>query len=85
MGKKVRQGCPPSPSLFMLLLADLEKEMIRRDLGEIMLKTGNTLGYTDNVVIMTVNEEGINELMARLQRYLKKKRLEINKNKIKIK
>lgn len=80
MRKKVRQGCPLSPSLFMHLLADLEEEMIRGGLGGIMLRTGNTLRYTDNVVIITENEEGMNGLMARLKRYLKKKRLEINKN-----
>lgn len=40
--------------------------------------------YADDVAIMAENEEGIKELMARLDRYVEKKGQEIDTSKTKI-
>lgn len=55
----VRQSCPLSSILFTLLIADMEEELKKSQLGETRLgkKRIQTLAYADNLVIMTKTEK----------------------------
>lgn len=77
--RKVRQECPLSPSLFNILIADLEEELKRREQGEIKVKRKKiyTLAYAD-VVLLAKEEEGMRVMIYRLERYLREKGLELN-------
>lgn len=85
IGRGVRQGCLLSPTLFTLLLADLKEEMRRGRWGEVRLETEKmyTLGYADDLAVMAENEEETRRLMARLERYVEEKGLEIITSKTK--
>ncbi|XP_024875959.1 trichohyalin-like, partial [Temnothorax curvispinosus] len=82
----VRQGCPLSPILFNVLLADLEEEMGRVKWGGIMLggKRVYTLAYADDIVLIAEDEDQMKSLIERLEGYLGRKRLELNVGKTKI-
>lgn len=43
-----------------------------------------TLAYTDDIVLLAEEEEGMRAMMARLERYMKGKKLEVNVGKSKI-
>lgn len=43
-----------------------------------------TLAYTDDIVLLAEEEEGMRTMMARLERYIKGKKLEVNVGKSKI-
>lgn len=50
----LRQGCPLSPILFTLLIADVEEEMKKSQIGGVRIGDEKiwTLAYADNLVIM---------------------------------
>ncbi|XP_077255453.1 uncharacterized protein LOC143893678 [Temnothorax americanus] len=85
-GRGVRQGCPLSPILFNVLLADLEEEMDRVKWGGIMLggKRVYTLAYADDIVLIAEDEDQMRSMIERLEGYLGRKRLELNVGKTKI-
>src|SRR5436190_12995035 len=85
-GKGVRQGCPLSPGLFNLLLADLEEEMRRGGWGGVRLGEEKvyTLAYADDVALIAENEEDMKCMMRRMERYVEKKGLDVNGAKSKI-
>lgn len=79
----VRQGCPLSPSLFTLLLADVE-EMLGKGVGEeIGGRKIYTLAYADDMVLLAEDEDGMKGLMGKMERYLDGKDLELNTEKTK--
>jgi len=82
----VRQGCPLSPGLFNILLADLESYMRRGRWGGVKLLGERifTLAYADDLVLLAEEEEGMRAMMARLEGYIKGKGLEVNREKTKI-
>lgn len=83
--KEVRQGCPLSPSLFILLLADIE---VLKKGGWGGVKLGGrkiyTLAYADDIAIMAEDEEGMKGIMGKLEKYLEEKGMELNVGKTKI-
>ncbi|CAK9832677.1 Retrovirus-related Pol polyprotein from type-1 retrotransposable element R2 (Fragment) [Anthophora retusa] len=78
--KGVRQGCPLSPILFTLLLADMEEELKKGGWGGV--KVGGekvyTLAYADDIAVLAKDEEGMKGIVGRLERYLDEKKLEVN-------
>ena len=85
-GRGVRQGCPLSPLLFNMLMADMEEEMRKGRWGGVRLGEGRvyTLAYADDVVLMAEDEGGMRCMMERLGRYLEEKGLELNESKSKV-
>lgn len=84
--KGVRQGCPLSPMLFSLFTADLEEEMKKGLRGGIVVGGERiwSLAYADDIVLVAKEEEDMAEMMRRLERYLKGKKLRLNTEKSKI-
>jgi len=82
----VRQGCPLSPLLFNLLLADLEEEMGKIKWGGIKIgeRRVYTLSYADDMVLLAENEGEMRSMLERLERYLDRKGLELNAGKTKV-
>lgn len=65
----------------MLLVADLEDEMKKKQVGRVQEKW-KILVYADDLIILVKNEEGMKEIMKRIEKYLKKKSynwIQINK------
>lgn len=82
--RTVRQGCPLSPSLFTLLMTDLEDELKKAGWGGIKIGERKiyTLAYADDVALL--DEERIKEMMGKLERYLEENDLYLNISKTKI-
>jgi len=85
-GRGLRQGCPLSPILFNILIADLEEEMRRVRWGGVKVGGGRiySLAYADDIVLMADKEEEMGSMTARLEGYLEGKGLELNVGKTKI-
>jgi len=85
-GRGVRQGCPLSPSLFNLIIADLEEEMKKGCWGGVKIGGEKifSLAYADDMVLLAEEEGGMKCMIARMERYLDKKGLELNVGKSKI-
>lgn len=81
-----RQGCPLSPCLFTLLLADVDEELERGRWGGI--RVGNrkiySMAYTDDIVVVVEDENEMKGMISKLEKYLDGKGLEVNTEKTKI-
>lgn len=86
MVKGVRQGCPLSPSLFTLLLADMEEVLEKGGWGGVRLgeRKVYTLAYADDIAVLAEDEEGMKRVMSKLERYLDEIGMEVNTGKTKI-
>jgi len=80
------EGCPLSPILFNIAIADLEEYMKKGGWGGIKLgeERTYTLMYADDIVLMAEEEQGMRSLISRMEGYLDKKGLELNVEKTKI-
>jgi len=85
-GRGLRQGCPLSPILFNILIADLEEEMGKVRWGGVNLggRKLYSLAYADDLVLMADKEEEMRSMIERLDKYLEGKGLELNVGKTKI-
>jgi len=84
--KGVRQGCPLSPCLFTLLLADLDEELEKEGWGGVKVKGQKiySLAYADDVAVVAEEEVGMQGMIKTLERYIKEKGLEVNVEKTKV-
>ena len=74
--KGVKQGCPMSPTLFNIYIADIGTELAK-GVGGVRLGKRRlwSMEYADDVVLLSEGEEAMKKMMRRLERYLKKKKL----------
>ena len=83
--KGVRQGCPLSPTLFNIYLADIEEELKK---GRGGVKIGNdrvwSIEYADDIVLVADGEDGLRDMIRRFKKYLEEKKLEISTEKSKV-
>jgi len=84
--KGVRQGCPLNPLLFSILIADVEEKMRKGQVGGVLVEEERiwTLAYADDLVILAKSEEGMKEMLKRMERFLKRKKLQLNIEKTKM-
>jgi len=83
--KGVRQGCPLSPTLFNIYLADIEEEM-RKGRGGVKIGEERvwTIEYADDILLVAEEEEALRDMIRRVKRYLERKKLVISSEKSKV-
>ena len=80
----VRQGCPLSPLLFNIFLADLAKSLKSLDDKLAIQEDGiNSLFWADDIVLLAKNEENLNEMINLIAVYCEGNTLTINCKKTK--
>lgn len=84
--KGVRQGCPLSPDLFNILMADLEEELKKGGWEGVKLKGEKiySLAYADDIVLLAEEKERMRCMVRTMEEYLRKKGMELNVGKSKI-
>lgn len=84
--KGVMQGCPLSPTLFNIFLADLEKRLGRGQEGGLVVGGEKiwSLAYADDTVLLAKDEAGMREMMRGCERYMDHKKLTVNVSKTKM-
>lgn len=85
-GKGLRQGCPLSPLLFLIMIADVEEYLRKRMNGGVSLGRRRiyTLAYADDLAVLATNEEDMKQMLKSLERYFKEKDMTLNANKSKV-
>ncbi|CAD6227173.1 GSCOCG00011943001-RA-CDS, partial [Cotesia congregata] len=78
---------PLSPLLFVVFFADLEEELEKGRWGGVELSGGKkvySLAYADDIALMARDEEEMRGMIRTLERYVERKKLEVNVAKTKI-
>jgi len=67
-----------TPLLFVLVIADVEEETKKGQVGGVLIGKDRiwTLTYADERILLAKNEESMKEIMKRLKRYLRGKNLQ---------
>ena len=73
-GRGLWQGCPLSPLLFSIFIADLKEKMEKNGKGGVILgnKRIYSLAYADDVVLLADDEGGMKLLMKRFEEYVRR-------------
>lgn len=84
--KGMRQGCPLSPTLFTMYIADLEEVMKSNQAGEIRVGREKiwTLAYADDIMLLAEDLKDLKDVIDRFGRYLGGKELQLNVDKSKV-
>ena len=78
--KGVHQGCPLSTSLFNIYINDIEKRFSEVNDNPITLDNGTNIScllYADDIVIMSLSEEGLQKCLDELNKFCKEWKLTI--------
>ena len=80
-----RQGCKISATLFNVYLSDLEKELCKVNEGGIVVgkKKIWSISYADDIVLLATDKTAIKEMIKRTEKYLDRKKMELNTKKTK--
>ena len=75
----LKQGCPLSPLLFALYIADLEHVLKRNQLGGVFVgrKKFYNLAFADDLVLLAYTPNELKDMMRALQRFATGKHLVI--------
>ncbi|XP_071650744.1 uncharacterized protein [Temnothorax longispinosus] len=84
--KGLRQGCPLSPILFNLLIADIEDHIKKGGWGGVKLRGEKiyTLMYADDIALLAEEEQDMRSMISRLEGYLDRKGLTLSIEKSKV-
>lgn len=75
-----------SPSLFNIYIADLDRELAKRNIGGISLAGERiwSLGYADDIVLLAKNKVALEDMMDTLKVFLRKRKMELCIEKAKV-
>lgn len=84
--KELDKDGPLGPSLFTLLLVDIDEVLEKGGWGGVKLGERKiyTLAYADDIAVMAEDEEEMKGIMDKLDKYLEEKGMELNVGKTKI-
>ncbi|XP_068912463.1 golgin subfamily A member 6-like protein 6 [Tenebrio molitor] len=84
--KGVRQGCPLSPLLFTIYVADVDEMLRKAQAGGVVVGREKvwSLAFADDMVIVAKSERKMKEMMRNLEKYVRKKKLQVNVEKTKM-
>lgn len=84
--KGLGQGCPLSPLLFLILIADVEEFLRKRGNGGASIGTSRfyTLAYADDLAVIATNENKLRRMLKSLGKYFKEKEMILNVEKSKV-
>ena len=82
----LKQGCPLSPLLFALYIADLDRTLERNQLGGVLVGRRKIfcLAFADDLIIMAYSAAELKDMIRALQRFANKRQLLINAGKSKV-
>lgn len=84
--KGLGQGCPLSPLLFFILIADVEEFLRKRGNGGASIGRSRfyTLAYADDLAVIATNENKLRRMLKSLGKYFKEKEMILNVEKSKV-